>query len=323
MAKYRSAPLQDPGAADNARQRSLRERFGALRNMRPFLREIWGTSKPLTLASFGLRLVRALLPIATLYVGKLIIDEAVRLVRRCRPRAASASGGQAASSTTCSGCCCSSSGWRRSPTCSDGWSASRRAAHPSCSPTRPASRLMEHAATLDLEDFEDADLQDKLDRARRQTMGRMTLMSQLFGQAQDLDHRGQLRGRPAGLRAVADRAAGDRAGAGLRRRGALQRAQLLAELPVDAGAAPARIPAPDRRERRDGERGQDLRPQSLLHRPLRELSDRFYDANRKLAIRPRAVWGTLLAMLGTARLLRRLRLHRVAHGAAASSASAT
>lgn len=46
-------------------------------------------------------------------------------------------------------------------------------------------RLMEHAATLDLEDFEDPDPQDKLDRARRLTMSRMNLMSQLFGQAQD------------------------------------------------------------------------------------------------------------------------------------------
>jgi ATP-binding cassette subfamily B protein len=45
---------------------------------------------------------------------------------------------------------------------------------------------MEHAATLDLEDFEDAEFQDQLDRARRQTSGRMTLMTQLFGQAQDL-----------------------------------------------------------------------------------------------------------------------------------------
>jgi ATP-binding cassette subfamily B protein len=34
------------------------------------------------MTSLGLRLVRALLPIATLYVGKLIIDEAVRLVGR-------------------------------------------------------------------------------------------------------------------------------------------------------------------------------------------------------------------------------------------------
>src|SRR6185295_20270264 len=47
-------------------------------------------------------------------------------------------------------------------------------------------RLMEHAATLDLEDFEDSELQDRLDRARRQTTGRTTLMTQLFGQAQDL-----------------------------------------------------------------------------------------------------------------------------------------
>src|SRR5690606_2581093 len=47
-------------------------------------------------------------------------------------------------------------------------------------------RLMEHAATLDLEDFEDAEFQDQLDRARRQTSGRMTLMGQLLSQAQDM-----------------------------------------------------------------------------------------------------------------------------------------
>jgi ATP-binding cassette subfamily B protein len=47
-------------------------------------------------------------------------------------------------------------------------------------------RLMAHAATLDLEDFEDSELQDRVDRARRQTMGRTTLMSQIFGQAQDV-----------------------------------------------------------------------------------------------------------------------------------------
>jgi ATP-binding cassette subfamily B protein len=47
-------------------------------------------------------------------------------------------------------------------------------------------RLMEHAASLDLEDFEDSELQDRLDRARRQTMGRSTLMTQLFGQTQDV-----------------------------------------------------------------------------------------------------------------------------------------
>jgi len=47
-------------------------------------------------------------------------------------------------------------------------------------------RLMEHAATLDLEDFEDSELQDRLERAQRQTIGRMVLMSQLFDRAQDI-----------------------------------------------------------------------------------------------------------------------------------------
>ena len=47
-------------------------------------------------------------------------------------------------------------------------------------------RLMEHAATLDLEDFENAEFQDQLERARRQTSGRMTLMGQMLSQAQDL-----------------------------------------------------------------------------------------------------------------------------------------
>ena len=51
---------------------------------------------------------------------------------------------------------------------------------------RSSIRLMEHAATLDLETFEDADFQDKLERARRQSSGRMTLMGQLFGQMQDV-----------------------------------------------------------------------------------------------------------------------------------------
>jgi ATP-binding cassette subfamily B protein len=45
---------------------------------------------------------------------------------------------------------------------------------------------MEHAATLDLEDFEDSELQDRLERARRQASGRMTLIGKLLGQVQDL-----------------------------------------------------------------------------------------------------------------------------------------
>src|SRR5688500_8524979 len=59
---------------------SLRERFNAMRNLPPFLRQIWATSPALTITSLGLRLIRALMPVVTLYIGKLIIDEVVRLV---------------------------------------------------------------------------------------------------------------------------------------------------------------------------------------------------------------------------------------------------
>src|SRR6185369_17536536 len=61
--------------------RSLRERFGALRNLPPFLKLVWQTSPSLTAWNLLLRLLRALLPVVTLYVGKLIIDEVIRLAQ--------------------------------------------------------------------------------------------------------------------------------------------------------------------------------------------------------------------------------------------------
>ena len=61
--------------------RSFKERVGALRNLRPFLAMVWRTSPGLAAASVALRLVRAFMPVATLYVGKLIIDEVVLLVQ--------------------------------------------------------------------------------------------------------------------------------------------------------------------------------------------------------------------------------------------------
>src|SRR5690606_35653169 len=79
MAESQSARQQGPMHRPSAKP-SLRERFDALRNLPPFLRMIWATSRSLTLSTLGLRLIRALVPIATLYIGKLIIDEAVRLI---------------------------------------------------------------------------------------------------------------------------------------------------------------------------------------------------------------------------------------------------
>ncbi len=45
---------------------------------------------------------------------------------------------------------------------------------------RTSVELMRHAATLDLEQFEDAEIYDKLERARRQTVGRIGLFTLLL-----------------------------------------------------------------------------------------------------------------------------------------------
>jgi ATP-binding cassette subfamily B protein len=51
---------------------------------------------------------------------------------------------------------------------------------------RISVRLMEHAATLDLSQFEDAETYDHLERARRQTTGRIGLFTLLLATTQDL-----------------------------------------------------------------------------------------------------------------------------------------
>ena len=166
--------------------RTFRERVGALRNLAPFVRLIWATSPRLTVATLGLRLARAVLPVVTLFVGKLIIDEVIALAGR---------GG------TPDGI----GAWLDSGLLDRlVWLIAAEFALAVVADvlgrvvslidsllgeqlTNTTSiQLMEHAATLDLEDFEDSELQDRLERARRQTTGRMSLMSQLFGQAQDV-----------------------------------------------------------------------------------------------------------------------------------------
>ena len=150
----------------------MRERIAALRNVVPFSKLIWQTSPGLTLATLGLRLVRALLPVATLYVGKLIIDksslcagapgaaepERLACQRPAEPAA------RAARARVRSGRAVRRAGPR-------GRRCSTRCSREQFTNTTSV-RLMEHAATLDLEDFEDSELQDKLERARRQTQGR-------------------------------------------------------------------------------------------------------------------------------------------------------
>ncbi len=176
------------GAAGSAASvlagKSLRERLGALKNLRPFLLMVWRTSRRLTAASLALRLVRAVLPVITLYIGKLIIDNVVLLVHTPhRPdtlRLWLGSGllnGLILLLASEFALAVLADVLGRVVALVDSLLAERV--------TNASSiRLMEHAAELDLEDFEDTEFQDQLERARRQTSGRMTLMGQLFGQAQ-------------------------------------------------------------------------------------------------------------------------------------------
>jgi ATP-binding cassette subfamily B protein len=278
--------------------RSLKERVGALRNLRPFIAMVWATSPQLTAASLLLRLTRALLPVVTLYVGKLIIDDVVLLIQLPdRPH--------------------SLREWLGSGRLN--WLGSLLAAEFALAvladilgrvvslldsllservSNTSSIRLMRHAATLDLEDFEDAEFQDQLDRARRQTSGRMMLMGQLFGQAQDLVTVGSF---AAGLIFYAPW---------------LIALLLLALVPAFLGEAHFNMQSysldyvrtPERREldyvrqtAASTETAKEVKIFGLngflIDRYMRLAAD-FYAANRGLAVR-RAWWGGLFTAIGT------------------------
>jgi len=287
-----SAPVSPPG-----KRPSFRERMNAMRNLPPFLRQVWQTSPALTLASLCLRLLRALLPVAMLYVGKLIIDEAVRLAGA----GAMPPLGEALASGHLDtllellalelGIAIGSDLLGRGGNYADTLLSELFT-------NATSVRLMEHAAELDLEDFEDPELQDKLDRARRQTMGRMNLMSQLLGQAQDMV---TVISFAAGLVAYAPW---------------LIALLALALVPAFLGESHFNTLGyslnyswtPERRQldylRQVGASVETAKEVKIfnLHRFLIDryklLAGRFYQANRKLA-RKRALWGTVLAALGT------------------------
>ena len=80
-------PAGFPGPPFEPGPRSLRERVGAMRNIPPFVRLVWRTSPALTLAEGLVRLVRALIPVTPLSVGKLIIEEVLRLSQLPSPGA--------------------------------------------------------------------------------------------------------------------------------------------------------------------------------------------------------------------------------------------
>ncbi len=280
-------------------RQSLRQRVSALRNLGPFLRQVWQTSPALTTATVALRLMRATLPVTMLYVAKLIIDEVIALagtpgldVGLREAWAGGALDHLALLLAAEFGLALFSDVLGRAVGFVDSTLSELYV-------NAASVRLMEHAATLDLEDFEDSELQDQLDRARRQTSGRSALMGQLFGQAQDII---TVIAFAAGLIAYAPWLIG---------------LMLVALLPAFLGEMHFNAQGyalnfhwtPERREldyvRQTGASVESAKEvkifglEGFLVARYRMLAEKFYRANRALALR-RAAWGSLLSLLGTA-----------------------
>jgi ATP-binding cassette subfamily B protein len=266
---------------------TLKDRFSALKNLPRFFGLVWQTSRFLTVSTALIRLVRSAIPVSILYVGKLIIDQVIHL-----------SNDHTASHTYLwelvaieLALAILSDALGRLTTLIDSLLGDLFANHTSV-------KIMEHATTLDLEQFEDSLFYDKLERARQQTIGRTILLSQVLGQVQDMITMGFL---AAGLAVFNPW---------------LILLLVVAVLPAfigesyfnDKNYSLSRRQTPERREldyiRYIGASDETAKEVKLFNLSgflidrFRRLSNKFYIDNKKLAVR-RSAWGTLFSLIGT------------------------
>ncbi|MCB0523477.1 MAG: ABC transporter ATP-binding protein [Lewinellaceae bacterium] len=142
---------------------------------------IWAVSPKLTLWNILLRLVQAAIPLSMLYVGKEIVDDVVQFAK-----AGTADGAVLGLPGSLwfwvileGGLAIFNSLIGRAITLTDSLLGD-------LVNNDSSVRIIRHAATLDLFQFEDATFYDKLERARTQTAGRTALMSMVLSQGQDL-----------------------------------------------------------------------------------------------------------------------------------------
>src|SRR5579883_459144 len=166
--------MHPPTPKRHAQEAGWRVRLASLRNLRPLVGMVWESSPVLAAATTLLRLVRALLPLAMLWVSKLILDGVVACILRKNGHPAAVwelvflEFGLAILSDVLG----------RANTLTDSLLGDRFT-------NRISVRLMRHAAQLDLAHFEDPVFYDKLERARRQTTGRLGLLGALLSVCQD------------------------------------------------------------------------------------------------------------------------------------------
>ena len=154
---------------------SFKDRFSALGNLPAFFKMVWKTSPSFTICNIVLRIVRSAIPLAVLYTGKLIIDQVVffthtpAISHKYLWQLVAVEFGLAILSDALS----------RATNLIDSLLGDLFSNYTSI-------KIMQHAAILDLDQFEDSTFYDKLERARQQTVGRTVLLSQVLSQLQDL-----------------------------------------------------------------------------------------------------------------------------------------
>jgi len=165
----------NPHAPKAEQPATWRERLRAMRNIPPLLRMVWDTSPLLVVTTIVSRLIMALLPVAQLWVGKLIIDQVVRAVS-----------GRSADTHRVwlllgfeIGMVIVGDLLARGVNLCDSLMGDRFT-------NLVSLRLMEHANRLDLVSFEDPVFYDKMERARRQTTARLGMIATLAQMAQQL-----------------------------------------------------------------------------------------------------------------------------------------
>ena len=266
---------------------TFKERLAALRNLPAFFKLVWETSHWMTIVSAVLRLLRSAMPVALLYIGKLIIDQVLMLSHSHSTdkyhlwQLVAFEFSLALLTDALS----------RAITLMDSLLGDLFANHTSV-------RIMAHAATLDLDQFEDSAFYDKLERARQQTVGRTVLLSQVMAQVQDLITMGFL---AAGLMVFNPW---------------LIILLLIAILPAflgesyfnDRSYALTRGQTPERRELdyvrylgASDETAKEIKIFDLsgfIIDRFKQLSNKFYLDSKKLSIK-RSVWGTFFAMMGS------------------------
>jgi ATP-binding cassette subfamily B protein len=267
---------------------SFKERLSALKNLPNFFKLVWRSSPSKTLISFSLRILRSAMPVALLYVGKLIIDQVVALNTNSPDGNLQELWQLVALEFALA---LLTDGLNRMINLTDSLLGDLFSNYTSI-------RIMKHAATLDLDQFEDSVFYDKLERARQQTVGRTILLSQVMSQVQDFISMAFL------LTAL------------IAFNPWLILLLVLAIIPSFLGEsyfnsknyALSRSQTPERRELdylrylgASDETAKEVKIFGLsdfITDRFKTLSDKFYSDNSKLAVR-RSLWGTFFSVLGT------------------------